>query len=94
MALSLKGYDVIATDKAIILDLLKENVGIFSDKFQSSIKGKIIVKQLDWVQVDNEVTESVLSGVYPDLILCSDCLYSSASVMPLLSVLEKVIIIQ
>jgi hypothetical protein len=28
------------------------------------------------------------------LILCSDCLYSSASVMPLLSVLEKVIIIQ
>lgn len=63
-----------------------------------SVKG---ILELDW-NLQEEVSDAAClagtikglldhcHGEYPDLVVCSDCLYSSASVTPLLDVLDQV----
>ena len=58
------------------------------------------ILELDWNRqevVDSACVAGTIKGLmdhchgeYPDLVICSDCLYSSASVTPLLDVLDQV----
>lgn len=64
-----------------------------------SVKG---ILELDWNLQEVSNAECLVGtikglldychGLYPDLVVCSDCLYSSASVTPLLDVLDQVLI--
>lgn len=87
MVLSYLGYNVIATDKASVIPLLQRNV----DQFKGS-SGSILVSKFDWGDSYNKDNDSLLliEGKSPDVIVCSDCLYSAASVEPLLETLVKV----
>jgi hypothetical protein len=91
VALDCAGYDVLATDKRVVLDLLRLNVCEWQKRKLS--QSNIIVEEFDWFSSGSVDYVSLMEFPrprFPDLIVCSDCIYSSSSVLPLLSVLEKV----
>lgn len=104
LSLRAAGYDVIATDKLALLDLLRHNVssgssGDSNTSNTSSISNStssnsttssnsIEVRELDWYASSTTAAGLLLEGRPPvDVIVCSDCLYSSDSVLRLLDVL-------
>jgi hypothetical protein len=85
MALHAAGFQVTTTDKVSLLSILQQNISNYLHASGSVEEtNTIAVKPLDW---DNE---STFLPMHPSIIVCSDCLYNSATVTPLLNVLEKV----
>lgn len=80
IALAIAGHDVLATDKAAILPLLRRNTAQWS---------AIEVECFDWYDFASTGTSLKDDRAF-DLVVLSDCLYSSASVQPLISVLATI----
>lgn len=80
------GLNVIATDKDNMIAVLQKNVAEYLAVAGSNSSNSIDVIPYDWD------ISSKSSAVLPqaDIIVCSDCLYNSSSIEPLLEVLEKV----
>jgi hypothetical protein len=93
VALNCAGYSVLATDKCLVLDLLQSNIDEWrTHRNDFSIKvstPEIVVQELDW-SIEYDAQPLKMHGRLPDLIVCSDCVYSTSSVLPLLNMLEKV----
>ncbi len=53
-------------------------------------EGTLAVRELDWAAEPQDQQVFLKLDRRADLIVCSDCLYSSASVQPLLRVLDEV----
>lgn len=87
MALHAAGFQVTTTDKVSLLSILQNNISNYlqaSTISADEATNTIAVQALDW---ENEAT---FLPIRPSIIVCSDCLYNSATVVPLLNVLEKV----
>lgn len=102
-----KGYRVVATDKASVLDLLQTNTDNWLRASNDASRDRVRLVELDWATVGStgDGMENTLNAMAalgggldaagagrpcPDLVVCSDCLYSSAAIAPLLNVLEAV----
>lgn len=90
LALALLGADVILTDVAPVLPLLRTNadvnIGPAARRFLpggSGSAGAVAVLEYDWLQPDTWAP--VLAGGPADYILMCDCVYKEAMVGPLLS---------
>jgi len=98
MALACAGYDVWSSDKAQLLPQLSSNIADFQQAFALAGRneiGAIRSMELNWTAFDcnNTAGEETLAGLcggYPELLVCSDCLYSSSCIEPLLCVIEQV----
>ncbi len=96
LALHCAGFEVVATDKSVTLELLRSNVDSWLRLCGEERVPPISVQELDWLSAGAATSASevewqnLLGGRVPDLLVCSDCVYSSASVEPLLAVLEQV----
>lgn len=86
------GNFVIATDKRSVLPLLQANVDSFLNRMVQAGRavGSVQVQELDWFAytAGSQLPEW---GGHLDLIVLSDCLYSSASVGPLVNVLTALL---
>lgn len=92
MSLMMQGYDVIATDRPQSLDIMTDNISRFRTDYYASDAYRDVAACLpdahlidfDWTDVNrpHKLLE-VIGGRVVQLIVCSDCLYSSASVEPL-----------
>lgn len=80
------GFKVIATDNARVLPLLQQNINQYlSSLLDDEINpNSMIIKELDWTQANFS------EELFPDFIVCSDCIYDSLSVDPLINILLKV----
>jgi hypothetical protein len=90
LALHRKGFNVIATDKNLLLPLLTKNVSEYLKVLPDCLTQLDIV-EFEWGKLLSAADSPSLIG--PDFIVCSDCLYSSASIEPLIETLEFVSII-
>lgn len=104
MALCLQGYRVVATDKACVMDLLRQNINSFLQQISElgiTTRGTIVTAELNWDNTDDEemLTSELQSDLKDknslfempvDLVAMSDCLYATASIDPLLKVLCKI----
>ena len=95
------GYDVVATDKAIALPLLRENLlqggGGLGERgsavagaevaVDAVAKGSVAVAAFDW---SSPPPPAVETGKPFALVVCADCLYDSSAVGPLLQALTAV----
>lgn len=95
-----------ATDKASVLGLLRTNTDNWLRTSDDSSRDRVRLVELDWATVGpaGEGLEGAVDAMAslgggpdaeggrpcPDLVVCSDCLYSSAAVAPLLNVLDAV----
>jgi predicted nicotinamide N-methyase len=98
------GFNVIATDKLAIMNLLEENVNQYleqvekkpeavassEDSSSSTASSKPFLKIIpfDW-ELENDAVK-LYDNADIDLILCSDCLYNSMVVEPLIRVILMV----
>ena len=89
MALHRRNFSVAATDKRILMDVLKKNILDYLEKVDKP-GAHIDVLEFEWEKVVQSEPEIPLSMRDADLIVCSDCLYDSTSVEPLLQTLEMV----
>lgn len=105
MALACAGFNVWSSDKAQLLPRLTSNLEDFKQACAQSGRmdeiGAIRPVELNWTAFDcSDTTDSDsvsgghhlggLCGGYPELLVCSDCLYSSSCIDPLLCVIEQV----
>ncbi len=75
------------------MNLLKQNIDEYLSQVQESKNQSIDVMDFEWEKVTQvECIPSLMRDV--NLIVCSDCLYDSTSVEPLLQTLELVSIFQ
>jgi len=82
------GYDVVATDKSPVLGQLRQNLSRFKRPGPGShslggdedpASGEITVMELDWAGGDlGECGMRIIGGRPVDVIVLSDCVYSSA----------------
>ncbi len=90
MALHRRNFSVIATDKKIMLGLLSKNIGSYISNVNSR-ETNIEVFHFEWDKLSEEANVSIpISMQDPDLVVCSDCLYDSNSVAPLIQTIELV----
>ncbi len=90
MALHRRNYSVIATDKKSILGLLSKNIESYISNVNSA-ETNIEVFHFEWDKLCEEEHVSIsISMQDPDLVVCSDCLYDSNSVAPLIQTIELV----
>ena len=87
------GNQVFATDKKAVLPLLRENVGLFLATMSQAGRavGTVQVAEFDWFAFAPGMQLPVWSHAL-DLIVLSDCLYSSAAVAPLGDVLTALLL--
>lgn len=88
------GFNVIATDKLSIMNILEENVHHYLDSHEkpdnlslpTSSEPFLKILPFDWeLEHDSfKLTDNI------DFILCSDCLYNSIVVEPLIRVIQMV----
>lgn len=97
MAALIKNMDVIATDKENLTKILEINLKNFINTNNFDITSSYRVEVLDWTafsenNIDNnqknEIKQRILGNRVPDFIICSDCLYSTAAVKPLLETIN------
>ena len=75
--------------------MLRENVGRFVSKWNEQTPSQCLqpieVLELDWSSngFGREILSKML-GKTPDIIVCSDCVYQSEAVLPLLEILKQV----
>jgi hypothetical protein len=90
MVLYSMGFNVIATDKhSIVSTILGDNIATYLATSSQGTDHTIEQVVLDW-EADAANQDNLLVGKSFDLILCSDCLYNSMSVHPLLEIIETV----
>lgn len=98
IALHRRNFSVVSTDKKSLLDVLQRNISDYTAQLidGESHSRNIVVLEFEWEKVsspkklDQMIPQSMLDV---DLIVCSDCLYDSTSVEPLLRTLEMVSLI-
>jgi predicted nicotinamide N-methyase len=91
LALLGAGYDhVVAMDQDVHVALLTENISAY---MPSSTRCSVV--ECDWVdpkdsfaQIKRIVADNNDGVEYPDVIVCSECLYASASAEPLLQAID------
>ncbi len=91
MALHRRDFSVVATDKPILMNLLQRNIDEYLSKVEQKNDNSIEVKEFEWekvIQVENDIIPTDINDA--SLVVCSDCLYDSTSVEPLLQTLELV----
>jgi hypothetical protein len=77
---------VIATDRLSIVNLLEENVNNYLSTQKGASEPFLKIIPFDW-ELENDFSKFTDNI---DLILCSDCLYNSAVVEPLIRVIHLV----
>jgi predicted TPR repeat methyltransferase len=80
------GFNVIATDRLSIVNLLEENVNNYLATGKGLREPFVKIIPFDW-ELENDFSKFTDKI---DLILCSDCLYNSAVVEPLIRVIHLV----
>ena len=93
-----KNMDIIATEKEGAIPMLHSNLQQFMETNQFNITSSYKVEVLDWSSFDKEnkttneykqeLKQKILGNRVPDYILCSDCLYSTAAIKPLLETIN------
>lgn len=91
------GYDVVAADKAFVLDTLSANMQAIADAFPQEVLGSAEVREFDWSSaftLSSARLRAVILGEdcrrCPDIIVLSDCFYQGDAVQPVLRVLNEV----
>ena len=83
-----------AVDKAPVTSLLAENLTAYRSHATSIGLPCCLpeVLEADWMNLVSatETIRAALKGRYPELLICSDCLYQSASVVPLVDLINAV----
>ncbi len=90
IALNRRNIDVFASDKFSVLPLLTENIDCYRNQIVLGEKSASIeIVEFDWATV---ITSAAIPQEWKlcDLIICSDCLYNSSSIEPLLQSIEAV----
>lgn len=84
--LSRLGFRVLAMDREAIMPLLRSNL-------DSNGASAVETLPFDWTAMsgtgESEAVLSKLQSLQPSLVLCSDCLYNSTAVDPLLALLMR-----
>ena len=90
MALLQRNFYVIATDKEALIPTLEYNLKQFSNANENSTLSSYKVEPLDWssFEMKQELKEKVLNNRMPDYIICSDCVYSTGTIKPLLDTIN------
>jgi hypothetical protein len=99
LSLLIKNMDVIVTDKDSMIETLNYNMKQLieennNDNFK--INSSYEVASLDWSFFDDTYSDekksilknSIIGDRCVDFIVCSDCLYNSASIRPLLNIIN------
>jgi hypothetical protein len=97
MVLRLCGYDVIAADKAFVLNTLSDNIRAIATTCPTEVTGTAEAREFDWtlaLSLSAEELRGVILGEardrHTDLVVLSDCFYQGDAVHPLLHVLNTV----
>ena len=100
IVLWLLGYDVITTDKLTVLDVLIDNINQTKEYIKINYNdlyntlGTIQIIEFDWFSLSKSEDHSIIhlntliNNRIIDLIVCSDCCYSTISIIPLINVLQ------
>jgi hypothetical protein len=88
------GCEVISVDKSPVTTLLAENLSTYRDCASSVDLPPCLfnVIEADWMNTASAalIIQAALKGRTPELLICSDCLYQSASVAPLVDLINTV----
>jgi hypothetical protein len=93
------GKDSLGSVRAVEYDWFKESPALVADEFRHQSSAASLAKDLGSVAVDSNSRRfhplTIDARTYPagrniDLILCSDCVYSTAAVIPLINIVKEV----